>query len=214
MSQVARKNEGGLQALLQGVIGQAAQTPPKTGATAKAQTKVNNVTRRMAGASDQQIVLVDVSASMAETDIGGKTRFAYLQDALRFAMPPGAKLISFSTLPHVLQSIADLPAPGGTTSMHLALEMVEMDKPQHTLVISDGQPNDKKAALVAAEALTGTIDVIFVGDDNDKEAIAFMNQLARVGAGRVVVHDVTKQRTQAVLTQHVKTVLALPPKKA
>ncbi len=157
----------------------AAATAPQTGAVAKYQ-------RRLDAPGTTQVVVLDVSSSMAEM-AGAQTKIELLRDALAGAPP--ARLIAFGSTAAEIASAVDLPAPSGGTAMHLALDLAATMHPWRTLVISDGQPDSEDSAIAAAARLPGTIDVIFCGPDSDTAARAFLMRLARAGCGRYVGHD-------------------------
>ncbi len=168
---------------LQALIQQAAGQPAQAGAIARHQ-------HRASTAGTGQIILADVSGSMAEPAWGGRRKIDVLREAIAGAPP--ARLISFSSRPDVLPSAEAIPEPNGSTALHLGLEEAAKLRPARTLVISDGRPDDEALALRAADALPGTIDVIYVGPDGDIEAIAFMRRLASRGGGRYYGHDLRK----------------------
>lgn len=179
---------------LQALIARAAAAPAETGAVAAHQ-------RRLIGATGQ-IILADVSDSMAEA-AGGRTKIEILREAL-VAAPP-ARLIAFSSTPIEIASAAALPAPSGGTALDLALDLAATHRPARTLVISDGQPDSEAGALAAADRLTGAIDVIFCGSDSNVEALAFLMRLARVGGGRFVSTDL--RRAGPALAPAIRTML-------
>jgi hypothetical protein len=112
-------------------------------------------------------------------------------DELWFEMD-WCKLIAFSSYAKEIESPDYLPAPGGGTAMRLAFQKARGFAPEHTLVISDGRPDNQKAALSAAEELTGTIDVLYVGPDDDLVALEFMQSLVRQSGGELVVEDIAE----------------------
>jgi len=142
-----------------------------------------------------RFVLADVSSSMSES-AGAQTKIALLRRALSDpAIDWNAhRLVAFHSFPEEIATPYELPMPQGSTALHRALEMIEQEKPAYTLVISDGQPDDKKAALAAADRMTGKIDVLYIGPDDDYDAISFMYQLAGRTGGRVMVRDIVKER--------------------
>jgi hypothetical protein len=73
------------------------------------------------------------------------------------------------------------------TALHRAIEYAASLYPSQTLVISDGEPEDEYAAIKAAKKLSGTISTLYVGDDSNKAAIAFMAELAKLGCGKPYV---------------------------
>lgn len=165
---------------LQALLAQAATTPRDTGESARAKQR-----SRPHGA---QVILCDVSSSMADPAGGGKARIDHLRDALHQVAEPGHILIAFSSSVTMMQTVEELPEPSGGTSLELGLAAAARHSPRATLVISDGEPTVPEAALRAAARLPGRIDVIFCGDDHRHDAVEFMRELARVGAGAVVVH--------------------------
>jgi hypothetical protein len=195
---------------LQALISRAATvTPATTGVTATYQ-------RRLDAAGNETLILVDVSGSMSEPVGAGSNsprKITVLQRALHRALHlkiPSPPLIAFASIATEVSHFSDLPEPAGGTAMHLALEMAIGHKPRHTLVISDGHPDDPEAALSVAARLSGIIDVIYIGPDNDAEAIAFMRALARAGAGRVVVHDL-RRLAPAALAPAIRGLLPAGP---
>lgn len=173
---------------LAGLIKQASELPAETGATEQYKS-------RLAKATDAIVVLADVSGSMSEP-VGHKRKIDILREALHYALNGGEELIAFASTP-TGATPATLPEPAGSTALHLALVEANRHSPRKTLVISDGRPDDESRALDAAAALSGTIDVIYCGPDDDQQAIAFMRRLARIGGGQVHVHDIRRDGADA-----------------
>lgn len=167
---------------LAGIIAAAAKTPA-AGAIAKIKSRTTD-------ASDAIVVVADVSSSMAE-QAGARSKATILRESLESVMPavPGARLIAFESTPHLIECPKKLPKPEGGTALHLALDLAATFRPRHTVVISDGHPDNRNLALAAAEKMTGTIDVIYVGPENDGDGLAFMRQLARSTGGRATHHN-------------------------
>jgi hypothetical protein len=130
--------------------------------------------------------LADLSPSMMTQDGGsreGKTRFALLQEALQ-GLPPSVTLIGFSDSANVLAGAEALRVNmQGTTALHLAIEKAVPFEPIRTIVVCDGEVDDEGRATVAAEKLTGVIDTIYAGNPANVQARAFLESLARAGAG-------------------------------
>jgi hypothetical protein len=157
----------------------ASRLPAHTGIVARFE-------RRLASAGITQVILADVSASMAES-AGARRRVDVLREALT-GVPP-ARIVAFATTPVEIASATALPPPSGGTALHLALDLGAAMRPARTLVVSDGEPDDEAAALRSAEDVPGTIDVIYCGPDGNVAARAFLMRLARAGGGRYVSHD-------------------------
>jgi len=170
------------------ILDQAAKAPVTTG-------EVDRIQRRLhATGVTGRVVLADVSSSMAEM-AGSKSKIELLRAALE-TTAAGAKIVAFSSTAVEVAHASHIPDPGGSTALHVGLELVASLRPERTLVISDGHPDDEKKALDAAERLAGVIDVLYVGPDDDARAIQFMHRLARAGAGRCEVRDLRDTRYQ------------------
>ena len=173
-------SENKLASPLQNLL-ERAKSLPKSGEVAKFQ-------KRLDEASNEVVILADVSSSMAE-HAGAKTKEELLHDALRqvTAQFTHLRLVAFSSTAQEVPDVAHMPLPSGGTALHLALFEAARFKPGQTVVISDGQPDSEQMALDAAATLTGTIDVIYCGPDSDSKAIEFMQRLARANGGRCVI---------------------------
>ncbi|MFB2530993.1 vWA domain-containing protein [Paracoccus sp. p3-h83] len=197
MSITTKKPGAVLPPALAAVIGRAATTlPPTTGATQQAAAR--------AARGDLRVVLADVSSSMAE-NAGALRKIDVLRQALS-TLPPSVDVVAFSWQAVDVPHGAALPPPAGSTALHAALNHVAARQPTHVLVVSDGHPDNPRAALDAAARLSCQIDVIYCGPDGDREGAAFMRRLAR-GGGRVHRHSFRAAPEQ--LSRAVRS-LALP----
>ena len=102
------------------------------------------------------------------------------------------RLFTFDSFCVEVPNPSALWTTGGGTALDLGLLEIAKLNPSQTVVISDGEPNDEEDALAAAKELTGTISTVFIGDDGDKDAIAFMRKLATLGCGSTFVRDLGK----------------------
>lgn len=141
------------------------------------------------------IVLIDVSGSMAHVDFN-KTESRYERACtalanLQASRPGKIAVISFESLPSFCP--AGIPdTPGGSTDLARALSFMQAADAvpgMRFVVISDGEPDDKTEALNIARQYQNRIDVIFVGDEADRSAIQFMNQLAAASGGKQIAAD-------------------------
>jgi hypothetical protein len=195
-----------LAQLLQQIVDQAAESTPKqTGTVARFAHKIDT-------AETATVVLADVSGSMRES-AGQQLKIDVLREAMSVAVPPGAVIIAFASMPRVIDSPALLPAPSGGTALHLALDEAAKHRPRHTLVITDGRPDLPEAALQRADALSGTLDVIYCGPDDDAEALLFVRQLARAGGGRAHIHDIRQAAARQALAPTIRAALEAPGKR-
>ncbi|GGE01843.1 hypothetical protein GCM10011390_20860 [Aureimonas endophytica] len=193
---------------LAAIVKAAAQSLPATsGATARE-------AERLARETNALVILADVSLSKNER-AGGRRRIDILTDALTHILPdlPEAHRIVFSGAPRALAPTEALPEPHGGTAMHLAIEAAARHRPMKTVLITDGEPDDRQRTLTAATTLTGTMDVIYCGDDGNADAIGFLRTLAAQVGGRVVVHDLSRTSAKAgarLLELSMRATLALP----
>ena len=164
---------------LAAAIALAGKLPTTTGATARARE------RRDAPV----VVLADVSSSMAE-HAGARRKIDILQDALAALDAPA--IIAFASQAHALAAGARLPEPYGGTAMHLAFDVANQSGAKRLVVISDGIPDDRTKAFAAADQTGATIDVIYCGPDDDREAIAFMTALATRAGGRMASRNLSR----------------------
>lgn len=157
----------------------------------------------------QVVLLCDLSGSMESQANGGRTRFQALVKAVGelLEQEPEAKVVCFNGKAWVTKDISE-ESPDGGTNLAEGFRKVQTLNPTHTIVVSDGQPNNADAAIAAARLTPGVISMIYVGPDEDKGAIAFMERLTRVGAGVGVIDD--QRHATANLIGSLKHVLALP----
>lgn len=167
--------------------------PRETGATATAEARRNRPSVR--------VVLADTSASMAEP-AGSRRKCDVLADAL--AGVDGARIVAFSSDVIDVAPGQPMPPPSGGTALHLALDRAREMNATNVLVISDGHPDDARAASAAADRLDARIDVVYCGPEHDRDGMAFMRRLAR-GGGAARHHDLSRPDTIAAVRR-----LALP----
>jgi Mg-chelatase subunit ChlD len=150
------------------------------------------------------VVLVDISGSMDTPVSADQRRIDALRTILGTVLPslPDARVVAFSDTVAVLEPGKPVPEPGGGTALHLALERVQSMNPDHLVVISDGEPADKQAAVTAARALDGcTINAYPCGSEDDRAGAAFLKTLclcSRRGIGRAMLGDLRKKSPEQV----------------
>jgi Mg-chelatase subunit ChlD len=176
---------------LQSLLSQASQKlPSDTGETARFE-------QRYQAPGQATVILCDVSGSMA-LPVGAKRKIDILKEALEDSAREEDVICVFDSAPRVVgrgPKHAHVLEPGGQTDMAAGIRLAATYNPARTLVISDGLPDSEQSAIAAADALPGIIDVLYIGPENDSQAIAFMNRLARAGCGRVVVNDISRARS-------------------
>ena len=176
---------------------------PLAALVARAQTTLPRVTGATQEAEKRRatprtlLVLADVSASMAEMATG-RRKIDALSDALKSVSVP---ILLFSSYVKRHDPRQPLPSPVGGTALHLALEEARDLQATDVLVISDGHPDDPRAALAVADRMAGVrIDIVYCGPETDEQGLEFMRRLARLG-GAVHRHALpTRHVVIALLT--------------
>jgi hypothetical protein len=125
-----------------------------------------------------------------------------LDEILTTVLPTVSKVRIFafsSTVIELKNAVGDqgvhLADPGGSTALHRAIEHVAPLRPSPLIVISDGEPDDARAALDAACGLHCVIQTFYCGDETNRGAIAFLRDLAlcsRGGVGRMRIGNLAK----------------------
>lgn len=174
---------------------------------------------RLETAGDGVVLLCDNSTSMldaATTTSGPRTytvrhhsrteqRIMPRHAALCEALEPIRKLgrvIAFADQTRELGQSESMPEPGSTcgsgTDVARAIRHATKLNPARTILISDGSPNNADAAFEAAEQLPGILETIFVGDENDTRAKAFMREIATKCGGNF--EDLSGQSAEPLAT--------------
>lgn len=146
------------------------------------------------------IVLVDVSGSMEAADTpGGQSRYeaACAELAkLQAANPGKLAIVAFSREP-AFAPTGKPPMIGGGTNLAGALKFVRgADGTVDYIVISDGQPDDERAALDAVRGWMSKISTIYVGPA-DGSGERFLSLLAKEHRGQHVRASQASQLAQA-----------------
>lgn len=144
------------------------------------------------------VIVVDTSGSMGATDSrGGKSRYDVACEelaGLQNSLPGKIAVISFSS--DVLFCPSGVPTfLQGGTDLAKALNFVKVaDVPEMRFVlISDGQPDDEQAAMVAARKFSNRIDVIYVGPEDRSTGRQFLERLSKATGGKSIVADRAKE---------------------
>ena len=144
------------------------------------------------------IILADISTSMEDYVGDAETRWDAMKEALIASYDASnTRIIEFGSYARFINSPNVISRPRGSTDLAAALRIAIAEQPGQILVISDGEPNSKEAALDEAARFKGVINCIFIGNDGNVEAIKFLDELSKAAAGRIVVHamNVMQQKT-------------------
>lgn len=150
------------------------------------------IDKRLNYKSDLSLILLDTSLSMAQyLKNQGERKIDILRKAICRPMDVNERAIAFNSDAQIITSFTNIPEPNGSTEMAGAIALAATYKPASTLIISDGAPDSETKTLRAARKLPGVINCLFIGNENEKSAIAFMQKLARLGCGRATVCDIS-----------------------
>jgi hypothetical protein len=161
---------------------------------------------------NRPLVLLDCSGSMYEVRPEGR-RIDLLRTVLTYVLPnfPSARLVAFGSIAQDISEPSGLPESTlGSTAVHRALAHIAPLRPELLVVISDGEPDNAGAALMEARrSRCPKIATYFTGDEKNRKAVEFLQQLARCstgGAGEAVIADL---RHPEKLAQALQKVLLL-----
>ncbi len=140
----------------------------------------------------EHFLLIDVSGSMGDHMRNGKTRISGLTDVVNDLRKEGKiRLIAFGGEGAYLTDM--VPRASGGTPLHQAIDLARTTGAGRAIVISDGQPNDGQAAMDAARAFGGQLDVVFVGDPGEGGE-SFLRELAQLTGGTEFHGDLSKPK--------------------
>ncbi len=182
---------------------QAASQLPTTGVAANYHQRIGT------GNPNIRCLLLDTSGSMSMECKGKDRRIDVLRKAVEALDWQSYRLFTFDSFCVEIPNPSALWATGGGTALDLGLKEIAKLNPSQTVIISDGEPNNEQDAIAAAGLLSGTISTVYIGDDIDKSAIAFMRKLATLGCGNTYVRDLG--RGHAELSGTISNLL--PPSK-
>ncbi len=151
------------------------------------------------------VILLDVSGSMVMEDSrDGRSRYDVALEELaqlQANMPGKLAVIGFSDHPEFAPSGQPF-FQGGRTDLAKALQFARMADitGMRFIVVSDGQPDDERAALDVAATYQGRIDCVYVGPETDLHAQEFLNRLAQAHGGQKVTADRVQQLAATIET--------------
>lgn len=148
-----------------------------------------------------KVLICDYSGSMGDL-VNGTRKIDHLRIAVADCMKrwPDMRIVAFSG---IAQEVKSVPEPAGGTDLTAGLSVTADMKPERSVVITDGYPNDRRTALEMAKKMSGIIDVVYCGHDTDLDAIRFMQDLAAAGCGR----QVTWEGQKLALGEHVERLM-------
>jgi hypothetical protein len=87
--------------------------------------------------------------------------------------------------------------------MSVAIKLAARFEPVRTIIVSDGDPQDRGATKAAIRRLTGIIDVVYCGPEQNTDAREFLRSLARSVGGQYV-----EAGDQLAPTKQLRSVIA------
>lgn len=165
---------------------------------------------RVQTASDVWLML-DASGSMKDSMRNGKRKITGLRQVVgEISQGRTVKMIAFGSggpgrynddpgsaaAPDILGNAwvtTHVPDPMGGTPLHDAISLARKVGASRTILISDGCPNDPARALEEAKAFGGRIDVVYVGDPNDRGE-QFLRELAKATGGTEFHGDLSEPK--------------------
>jgi hypothetical protein len=154
----------------------------------------------MGGIAEKIVLLADLSTSMSGfVGTTGKTRREKLEAAIvnLLVLYPALIVFAFgSDVVRVPDPRAGLPAAMGSTNLRLALARARAERPTLLLVVSDGEPDNAVDALAMASTLGCVIRTFYCGDEDNAQAIRFLEKLARCGRTGSVAETISLEKPQ------------------
>lgn len=140
------------------------------------------------------IVIVDTSSSMSAHDSrGGRSRYDIACQelaGLQQNLPGKIAVLSFSNTVQFCPNGQPINFGGGTDlAGALRFARTADVSGMRFIVISDGQPDDERAAMSEARKYKNKIDVIYVGPEDHPAGREYLEKLARASGGQAVTAD-------------------------
>ena len=135
------------------------------------------------------VVLFDVSGSMEDTDMTGKSRYERGCEQLRElqeALPGKIAVVQFAdSVQFMPGGVPVMDMCGYGTDLAAGLRFIRMvDIPDmRFIVISDGAPDNEILALAEARKFSASIDTVYIGSERGHGRV-FLQQLAEASGGK------------------------------
>lgn len=137
---------------------------------------------------NQPALLLDISGSMQSDCEPGLTKIQALRDIVS-NLKGNHKVYAFNTSCHPCLKTA-IPDPTGGTYMAGAFDALKQQGIRSVVMITDGEAQDKQAALDAVKGLT--LQIMYVGPGQKP---SFLDELAKAGnGGFCTVEDLKQQK--------------------
>lgn len=159
--------------------------------------------------SAEIVTIVDVSGSMLTQDSrGGKTRYAVACEelaAIQRARPGKVAVIAFSDRAEFCPGGVPILI-GNSTNLSAALRFAKLaDLPGISIiVISDGEPDNREAAIAIARTYMNKISTIYVGPEDRPAGRDFLSKLASATGGQTLTADRAKELAASIETLLLK----------
>jgi len=145
----------------------------------------------------RSLLLVDCSGSMNERIKSGARKIEQLRETVTTMRQTNSfPMAAFGAYGADVQVVDVVPEACGQTPLDRAIQFGQHEGATHLVVVTDGQPDDARAALAAGREFGNPIDVIYIGDGND-EGSRFAAELARITGGSCSLTDLGKPKELA-----------------
>jgi hypothetical protein len=161
--------------------------------------------------AENVVLLLDCSASMGAYMRNGKLRIGGLREVVAGIQaqrtttmvafgPAAVGAHPLEPMGSPVRFVTEVPDPEGGTPLAEAITFARSNGFGRAIVVSDGGPNDPRAAMEAAREFGGQIDVVFVGDAGDPGSV-FLDELAKTTGGSRFEGDLSevKELTGAIV---------------
>src|SRR4030095_9997385 len=137
----------------------------------------------------RSLLLVDVSGSMDHPTSEGLRKIDQLRNVVRDLLETHP--VPVAAFSDGVRLVGDhIPEPSGSTRLDSAISFGRRQEANHLVVVTDGEPDSKTAALEEARLFGGAIDVFYIGDPGSRGA-EFCAQLAKATGGSCGITDLT-----------------------
>ena len=163
----------------------------------------------------KSFLLLDCSGSMGEHCEPGRPKITALREIVTSLRDGGLVFtqVVFPGNSYGAEMSTIIHDPMGSTPLHAALEVANLEDAKHVVVISDGMPDDESMVKHCANELKRKgvkIDVFYVGP-YPHEGERFLKSLATMTGGKFQATTLTTAQ-KLTLTQDVKKALLMAPK--
>jgi secreted protein with Ig-like and vWFA domain len=152
-------------------------------------------TKALATRGENNILLLDTSGSMCEEINPHESKIDALWSIVQGLRAQNVqfKVCEFNTFPSWSDGVIQ-PIPTGGTGLDIALDFIASARPAQVTIVTDGEPNDKDSALLAASRLACKINVLYIGPSENTRAQDFCRMLASANNGSYAANELKTEQ--------------------